>query len=75
MRVEDMSFMFRKASKIRDPNVTNFDMRNVRSIRHMFAFATLAQPDTSKWIITSKLSQLDRAFWAASAANPNVTNW
>lgn len=70
-----MGFMFRKAFRIRDPNVTNFDMRSMRSIRHMFAFATLVQPDTSKWIITNKLSQLDRAFWGASAANPDVTNW
>lgn len=71
-RVENMSDTF--ARGVANPNLRNWDVRNVKNMNHMFGGNTTANPDVSLWN-TSNLETMSYMFSGARTANPDVSNW
>ena len=68
-----MRLMFYYASSA-NPDVFNWDVSSVTTMRRMFANASSVNPDTSNWNVSS-VTDMSFMFIDASSANPDVSNW
>lgn len=70
--VTNMREMF--ALSTLNPDVSNWNVKKVTSMRNMFNGAKLAEPDVSRWE-TNSVTDLYGVFANTEKANPNVSKW
>ena len=72
-RLRNLNFLFHLSRSVL-PEVSTWDVGNVRYMGSTFANASLANPDVSNWN-TSNVEDMSFMFYSATSANPDVSNW
>ena len=72
--INDLSYMFRKASNVNDPNISLWNVSNVSNLAGTFNDVSNFNQNLSSWN-TTNVTSLNQTFAEATSFNGNITNW